>query len=145
MQDTHSNISGKPSKRRNTKSVKQKCAMREMEKPTFMQQPRPSTTGGRVQAYPGTDHTNAVTRRSHQGVGAPWVQPHPHRRLSGPCSSGGCMPPCIGGFGQFPILLVPNRPHSTIKEGVELSFNTHIIWSYTPHYHFLYFYFSSLL
>ena len=52
----------------------------------------------------------------------------------GPMSSGGCMPPCIGGFGQFPILLVPNRPHSTIKEGVELSFTTHIIWSYTPHY-----------
>jgi hypothetical protein len=32
----------------------------------------------------------------------------PQRQLSGLCSSGGCMPPCIGGSQGFPYFLAPN-------------------------------------
>jgi hypothetical protein len=42
-----------------------------------------------------------------------------------------------GSFGLFPNLSMPNRPSATIRRGIELSLNTHLIWSYSPHYHFL--------
>jgi hypothetical protein len=86
----------------------------------------------------GEAHLHATTWAEHhrgKGLGPPRNRPrkgppgcgwsrHRHH-LSGLRSSSDCMPPGIGGFGWFPILLAPNRPHSTIKEGVELSFNTH--------------------
>ena len=56
-----------------------------------------STDVAVVQAHLGTDHAKAIARWAHQGVGAPWVRPYPHRLLSAPSFYGGCMLPCYGG------------------------------------------------
>ena len=88
------------------------------------------TLGCYIKAHLGTDHTKGVV---NQGVGAPQVWPHHYHRLSGPRSSGGCMPPCNDGSKWFPYFLAPNRPSHQYKQMRCSPFNTHTIWSYTPH------------
>ena len=42
-----------------------------------------------AQAHLATDRKRKVARHANQGVGTPWVQPHPRHRLSGPRCLGG--------------------------------------------------------
>jgi len=97
----------------------------------FNKESGPSTDVGRVQAHLGTDHMKAVTGQPHQGADAPGVWPHPCCCLLGLVSSGGYMPPCYVGPWWFPKIPAPNRPWISINRRVELTFNTHNIWSYT--------------
>ena len=65
MQDSYSNTSGKPSKRRKAESVKQKCAKGINGKAHPKANSGPGTDVGRIQAHPGTDHVKAVVRWAH--------------------------------------------------------------------------------
>ena len=94
--------------------VKQKCAKEIRREAHLHNLPGQNTTVDGVQAHSGTDLAKAVARQAHQGAGAPWVRPHPHRLFSAPHFYSGCMPPCIGGSWVFPNLSVLNHPHSTI-------------------------------
>jgi hypothetical protein len=71
LQDKYSNTSGKPTKRRNSKSIKQKCAKEINREAHLHDKSGPSTDMGGAQAHPGTDHAKVVMRRPHQGVAAP--------------------------------------------------------------------------
>jgi hypothetical protein len=85
-----------------------------MEKPTFMQKPRLSTTMGGAQAQPPAHLAKAVVNRASQ-----------------------VRPPCYDGSLVFPNLPARNHPSFTIKARVELSFNTHHHLEPLPHYHLL--------
>jgi hypothetical protein len=65
-----------------------------MEKAHLPAQLDRGTATGEAQAHQRTDLAKAVVRWAHQGVGAPWVWPHPHRLLLAPPSSGGSLAVC---------------------------------------------------
>jgi len=68
---THSNTSGKPSKRRKVESVKQKCTKRINGKAKLHDKLGPNTTMGGAQAQPPAHLAKAVARRASQGAVAP--------------------------------------------------------------------------
>ena len=75
LQDTHSNTSGKQSKRRKAESVMQKCAKEIHAKAHPIIKSGPSTDMDMAQAHTGTNHVKAVARRPNQGAAAPQLLP----------------------------------------------------------------------
>jgi hypothetical protein len=69
--ETSGNAQNKEEKVQSRKHIFRNVKRRQMEKPTLMKHLGQDTTAEEAQVYQRTDQAKAVTRRAHQGAGAP--------------------------------------------------------------------------
>ena len=128
----------KHTKRRNLEKRNANLTQRNQEKAYPTTNSRPSTGVDVAQTHPTTDQRRAVSRRTSQGAGTPWVWPHPLAASQAHSSGGGAinapMAVACGGYQKY--LTKPS--YSTLYKKASSSHLNHIhIWRRRRGTHFI--------
>ena len=134
MQDTHSNTSGKPNKRRNSRSVMQKCAREKNTKAHLHNLSRQNTIEDVTQAQLAAHQNKAVVSGQGQGCGrtAPNA-PRPHLALAVAWRHAMAVPGCFLFFPCQTILtsLYKKRRSSFFNTQHHLEIHTSPLYLYS--------------